>query len=414
MEQYVVYVKDMLSPIMDFLENCGYDKHTLWGNIYNDFSSIMRFYEKLGFEYYDPPVTKKYINEIWLKYQKGEISRSFYLKIRKAGDRLDEFYNTGKLDLSFNKKQSKFILNDENSKLLSSFLNSRDFHLNTKWDFAWAIRRYLHYFEKRGIHSVKEIKTKDIREFIVDTGSKVSSGSLHNIFCYLRKFYKFLHAIDDEIPEKIPLFSYKIPRKTSIRNPITDDELNLIQKNINTSTDIGKRDMAIIELGASTGLRAIDIVNLKLTDIDWLKGEIHIFQSKTGKSLSLPIIPKTGEYIKDYILNSRPKSECKEIFLREKAPFTSITAVTVAYMFNKYCGKAGIKRVAFDGKGFHSLRCRLAKNMITAGLPITTLSQVLGHTNIETTKIYLSLDSENLKECSLNFENIRLERSELL
>jgi hypothetical protein len=57
MEQYVVYVKDMLSPIMDFLENCGYDKHTLWGNMYNDFSSIMRFYEKLGFEYYDPPVT---------------------------------------------------------------------------------------------------------------------------------------------------------------------------------------------------------------------------------------------------------------------------------------------------------------------------------------------------------------------
>ena len=286
--------------------------------------------------------------------------------------------------------------------------------MNTKWDFAWAIRRYLHYFEKRGIHSVKEIKTKDIREFIVDTGSKVLSGSLHNIFCYLRKFYKFLHAIDDEIPERIPLFSYKIPRKTSIRNPITDDELNLIQKNINTSTDIGKRDMAIIELGASTGLRAIDIVNLKLTDIDWLKGEIHIFQSKTGKSLSLPIIPKTGECIKDYILNSRPKSECKEIFLREKAPFTSITAVTVAYMFNKYCEKAGIKRVAFDGKGFHSLRCRLAKNMITTGIPITTISQVLGHTNIETTKIYLSLDSENLKECSLNFENIRLERSELL
>ena len=61
MEQYVVYVKDMLSPIMDFLENCGYDKHTLWGNMYNNFSSIMRFYEKLGFEYYDPPVTKKYI-----------------------------------------------------------------------------------------------------------------------------------------------------------------------------------------------------------------------------------------------------------------------------------------------------------------------------------------------------------------
>lgn len=414
MEQQIVYVKDMLSPIMNFLENCGYDKHTLWGNMYNDFSSIIRFYNKLGFEYYNPSVTKEYVDEIYLKYQKGEISRSFYLKIRKAGERLDEFYHTEKLDLSSNKKQSKFILNEENSKLLSLFLDSKDFHLNTKWDFAWAIRRYLFYFEQKGIHSVKKIKPNDIREFIVDTGSKVSSGSLHNIFCYLRQFYEFLHKIDEEFPRNIPLFSYKIPRKTSIRNPITDDELNLIQKNINTSTDIGKRDMAIIELGASTGLRAIDIVNLKLTDIDWLKGEIHIFQSKTGKSLSLPIIPKTGECIKDYILNSRPKSECKEIFLRKKAPFTPITAVTVAYMFNKYCEKAGIKRVAFDGKGFHSLRYRLAKNMITTGIPITTISQVLGHTNIETTKIYLSLDSENLKECSLNFENIRLERGELL
>ena len=54
------------------------------------------------------------------------------------------------------------------------------------------------------------------------------------------------------------------------------------------------------------------------------------------------------------------------------------------------------------------------KNMITTGIPITTISQVLGHINIETTKIYLSLDSENLKECSLNFENIHLERGELL
>ena len=112
-----------------------------------------------------------------MKYQKGEVSRSFYLKICKAGKRLDEFYYNGELDLSCNKKHSKFILNEGNSKLLSSFLNSQDFHLNTKWDFAWVIRRYLYYFEQKGINSVKKIQTKDIRQFIVDTGSKVSSGS---------------------------------------------------------------------------------------------------------------------------------------------------------------------------------------------------------------------------------------------
>ncbi|VTS30053.1 Uncharacterised protein [Streptococcus pseudoporcinus] len=48
MEEPVFYVKDMISPIMDFFENCGYDKQTLWGNMYNDFSSIMRFYKKIS------------------------------------------------------------------------------------------------------------------------------------------------------------------------------------------------------------------------------------------------------------------------------------------------------------------------------------------------------------------------------
>jgi len=50
MEQQMVYVKDILSPVMNFLEDCGYDKHTLWGNMYNDFYSIIRFHRKLGFE----------------------------------------------------------------------------------------------------------------------------------------------------------------------------------------------------------------------------------------------------------------------------------------------------------------------------------------------------------------------------
>lgn len=52
------------------------------------------------------------------------------------------------------------------------------------------------------------------------------------MLCYLRKFYEFIHVIDNGLPERIPLFSYKIPRKISIRNPITDYELNLIQEKI--------------------------------------------------------------------------------------------------------------------------------------------------------------------------------------
>ena len=184
-----------------------------------------------------------------------------------------------------------------------------------------------------------------------------------------------------------------------------------IMEQIDTSTNTGKRDKAIISLGATTGLRAIDIVKLKLTDIDWLRGEIHVIQSKTEGVLYLPLLPETGEAIKDYILNARPKTDVQEIFLREKAPFISMSSgVAIGYLFDSYSKKAGIERSPFDGKGFHGLRRRLARNMLTSGTPVTTIAQVLGHTNIQATKQYLSLDSQNLKECALDFTGISLER----
>lgn len=163
--------------------------------------------------------------------------------------------------------------------------------------------------------------------------------------------------------------------------------------------------------GATTGLRAVDIARLKLTDIDWIRGEIHVMQSKTGGMLYLPLLPEAGESIKDYILNGRPDSDAPEIFLREKAPFVPMASgVGIGYMFDCYCKKAGIDRKPFDGKGFHGLRRRLARNMLVSGTPVTTIAQVLGHQNLDTAKQYLSLDSQNLKTCALDFSCVPLER----
>lgn len=86
------------------------------------------------------------------------------------------------------------------------------------------------------------------------------------------------------------------------------------------------------------------------------------------------------------------------------------SGVAIGYLFDRYTKKAGIERIPFDGKGFHGLRRRLARNMLTSGTPVTTIAQVLGHTNIQATKQYLSLDSQNLKECALDFTGISLER----
>lgn len=414
MNQQSIPVADMVAPIMEILENAGYDRHTLWGNMYSDFMFIVRLHHKQGKTCYDPAVTQSYVQSMYNRYKAKEISRSHYMKQKKAASRLDEFYLTGTLKWSCCKRESKFQLNKKYTCLLDAFLSSRDFHQNTKWDFAWAVRKYLSYFQEKGILSLEKATVNDVRQFIVDTAASVSDGSLHNLLCYLRQFHLFLRERGELAPDCVALLSYHVPRKMPVRSYVTDDELRRIMEQIDTGTARGKRDKAIISLGATTGLRAVDIVHLKLSDLDWYRGEIHVVQSKTGGVLSLPILPETGEAIKDYILNGRPASGCQEVFLREKAPFQGMfDGVAIGYIFDQYAKKAGIERHAFDGKGFHGLRRRLARNMLVTGTPVTTVAQVLGHESMETAKQYLSLDSQNLKECALGFEGIPLERSGL-
>lgn len=86
-------------------------------------------------------------------------------------------------------------------------------------------------------------------------------------------------------------------------------------------------------------------------------------QRKTGRTVYTPLVKEAGEALQDYILNARPRLDSPEVFLRLIAPRTDlIDAVSIGCMFQQYQKKAGIYRHAFDGKGFHGLRRRLAKN----------------------------------------------------
>ena len=152
---------------------------------------------------------------------------------------------------------------------------------------------------------------------------------------------------------------------------------------------------------------------MKLTDIDWRKGEIRVEQRKTDQTVCLPLLCETGAAIQDYILNARPQNHCPELFLRCVAPKTAIeNAVAVGTMFKDYERRAGIKRQPFDGKGFHGLRRRLAKKLLVSGSSLAMVAQVLGQDDMQSALQYLALDTGNLKECALSFNGLPVERRE--
>ena len=141
-----------------------------------------------------------------------------------------------------------------------------------------------------------------------------------------------------------------VQREYKVYNIINDEELYALLNQIDTSSPIGKRDMAIFQLIITTGMRSTDVVNMKLTDIDWSRGEIHIIQKKTGNPLTLPLLQEAGSAIQDYILNGRPDSDAEEIFLRSKAPFRKLDrGPAVQFRFYHYLDKAGIAHSPSDG-----------------------------------------------------------------
>ena len=264
-------------------------------------------------------------------------------------------------------------------------------------------------YQQKGHDTISDVTNEDAKEFLLQVAAEVKLSTLHTLLLYLKYFHIFVREQGIPAPDCVDLFNYTIYREMPIQSYVTDAELDAVLHVIDRETDKGKRNLAIIMIAATTGMRACDIIRMQLSDIDWRKGEIRISQKKTGRFSAFPLTCEAGIALKDYILNVRPITNLPEVFLSLKPPHAAIMdTVAIGDMFSKYQKKAGIVRQPFDGKGFHGLRRRLAKKLIVNGTPLTMVAQILGHNDLQSVRQYLSLDTNNLRECALDFSDIPL------
>ena len=154
---------------------------------------------------------------------------------------------------------------------------------------------------------------------------------------------------------------------------------------------IGRRDYALIILLLRLGLRRGEVSRLTLDDIDWCAGEL-VIHGKGGREDRLPLPADVGEAISSYLRRGRPASDRREVFLRARAPYMPIAAGTVASTVRRACRRAGIPEV-----GSHRLRHTAACEMVSAGVPIVRVGQVLRHRSLQSTAIYARVDVEQLR-----------------
>lgn len=410
MDSNTVTISELISGMLSEARRLGLSESTLWRDWEPKANSVAVYYRERGLCIYSPEVTEEYLKLCEQRYEAGELAYSTIRQIRQILRRIHEYYVTGTLRATGNARYSHYPISPENEHLVDAFIAERGYGKNTCNDVAWIVKRYLHHFELLGHSSLATVTVEDVQQYILKTSSEMRLNSLHDVFLYLRHFHIYLKENGYAAPDCVELFSHKVQREKHIQGYVTDEELEKILSVIDTESERGKRDYAIILLAATTGLRACDIIRLKLTDVDWRRGEITVVQDKTENKVYLPILHDVGVALQDYILHARPSIPVPELFLTAKSIRGPIVdAMAIGDMFRNYEAKACVARQPFDGKGFHGLRRRLAKKLLVSGSPTTTIAQILGHTEVKSTEKYLSLNTENLRECALDFSAIPLE-----
>lgn len=258
------------------------------------------------------------------------------------------------------------------------------------------IRYLLEYMTALGYQELSDIHYGDTTRAIEDMLDKhYDPSSLVTAISGMRRFYEMFSELQPfrlEIPSRMP-------RKRSIIDVYSDEEQEKISTRL-LSPDISRRDAAICILSFETGLRSVDICNLRLGDVDWKHDVIQIVQSKTQKPLNIPLRTTYGNAMAEYLLTERPSSELDYFFLSVKAPHVKLK--TTWHIIKAVVMGAG---VVTEGRltGTRMFRHNAASSMLRKGVPLPAISEELGHRSQDSTMIYLSTDQETMSSLTLPF-----------
>src|SRR6266480_561792 len=234
--------------------------------------------------------------------------------------------------------------------------------------------------------------------------------TLHRCTTEVMIFLDFLHTKKARTLEHIQaaeLPKIRVPSDGMIPS-VWDQELIVrLLGAVDRSSAKGKRDYAILLLACRLGLRTGDIRTLKLDNLRWAESTIEITQAKTGTPLTLPLTIEVGEALIDYLKSGRPQSAHREVFLKVSPPFDPFGDNDNLHHIIKYWRQlAGITFRCPQKRGLHSLRHTLATRLLEKNTPLPTIAAILGHTSLESTRIYAKADVEALRSVALDPEEV--------
>lgn len=274
------------------------------------------------------------------------------------------------------------------------------YSLNTKKNYEIDINEFMNYLKDKEINYV-DVNYEFIKEYLVFMyNKKYKRNTIARKLSSLRSFYKYL--FNNNVIKTNPFKYVKTPKKEKmLPKYLSVVDLETIFNVPNLNFNLGQRDRLILEILYATGIRVGELVEIKVSDIDFFNKEIKV----NGKGSKQRIV-EFGDYCFEYInlfLNDGREKILKKYnktssYLIINDHGDKITTRGVELLIDKIIKKAALKRKVTP----HMLRHTFATHLLNEGCDILTVKELLGHESLESTQIYTHVSNEHLRKVYLN------------
>jgi integrase/recombinase XerD len=233
----------------------------------------------------------------------------------------------------------------------------------------------------------------EVTAFMLTRCGSASSATVQRTGTSLRSLLRFLHlrgVIGTSLVGAVPTAAnWKL---VGLPKYLTSEQTRMLMASCDPATAVGRRDLAILTLLARLGLRAGEVAALRLTDIDWRRGEITVV-GKGNRRERLPLPVDVGEALVSYLHGFRPPATAsREVFLGPRAPHRALTRGAVTQLVARASRRSGLGTIYA-----HRLRHTAATTMLHAGASLEEIGQVLRHRHTLSTAGYAKVDHERLR-----------------
>lgn len=307
---------------------------------------------------------------------------------------------------------SSFVFRDTLYNQLPEWCHPEvDEFLRIRTDEGWAdstisfyrasICRFCISIDAMGVRSFKTLSASEVKAFNLSDRHRTPEGkNAYN--SRIRKFLQFLG--EKHVPDN-PFLFLALPcvcaKREALVITLSEEEQAALRRVFQEDdTAVSLREKAMIQLGLYMGLREVDIIGLTIDDIDWENVTIRVLQDKTDYEVVLPMPTAVANALFRYIMQERPVTDSRNIFIRKHAPFRNVGSGACRNALS-----CALPDRDMPGPGFHITRKTYATNLLRNNVPIQHVADALGHQGLKTVHKYISLEEERMRLCAFSLHD---------